>query len=55
MGLRQNPLARGLTLSPDGVVHGIAVPSVPRLFDFTVRAADAAGNFNEQLCVLRVL
>ena len=48
-------LARGLTLSPDGLVHGIAVPSVPRLFDFTVRAMDAAGNFTEQLCVLRVV
>jgi hypothetical protein len=27
---------------------------VPGIFDFTVRATDFAGNFTEQLCVLRV-
>ncbi len=46
-------LPPGMALSSAGVVSG--VPGAPGIFDFTVRATDAAGNFTEQLCVLRVL
>jgi uncharacterized repeat protein (TIGR02543 family) len=46
-------LPPGVTLSSTGVVSGI--PSAPGIFGFTGRATDAAGQFTEQLCVLRVL
>jgi hypothetical protein len=46
-------LPPGMTLSATGLVSGISVLS--GVFDFTVRATDAAGNFTDQLCVLRVL
>ena len=51
--LSEGVLPPGMTLSSAGLVSG--VPGVSGVFDFTVRATDAAGNFTEQLCVLRVL
>ena len=51
--LSEGALPPGLTLSSTGLVSG--APSMPGVFDFTVRATDAAGASTEQLCVLRVL
>jgi hypothetical protein len=42
----------GMTLSLAGLVSG--TPSMAAIFDFTVRATDAAGEFTEQLYVLQV-
>jgi hypothetical protein len=46
-------LPLGLTLSPSGLVTGS--PSEAAIVGFTVRATDAAGLFNEQACMVRVL
>jgi hypothetical protein len=51
--LSAGALPPGVTLSSAGVVSG--TPTVAGVFDFTVRAADAAGASNEQLFVLPVL
>ena len=49
------PLPPGISLSAAGVLSSSSPLSVAGIFDFTVRATDAAGKFSEQLCVLRVL
>jgi hypothetical protein len=51
--LRAGSLPLGLTLSPSGLVTGS--PSEAAIVGFTVRATDAAGLFNEQACMVRVL
>jgi Putative Ig domain/Concanavalin A-like lectin/glucanases superfamily len=46
-------LPSGVTLSTSGLVAG--VPSEAAIFGFIVRATDAAGLFNEQVCTLQVV
>jgi Concanavalin A-like lectin/glucanases superfamily/Divergent InlB B-repeat domain/Putative Ig domain/Immunoglobulin I-set domain len=49
------PLPPAISLSAAGVVSSSSPLGVAGIFDFTVRATDAAGKFSEQLCVLRVM
>jgi hypothetical protein len=51
--LSEGMLPTGMTLTSAGLVSGIS--SILGIFEFTVVATDAAGNVNEQICLLRII
>ena len=51
--LSAGALPPGMTLSPNGALTGAPIRDL--LYDFTIRATDAAGMFTEQLFVLSII